>query len=79
MKENMYTTNAKNTSVKTIKRTIIINGECYEMNQHTLATSCMICGECVPMSYPKDYPKICDECKKAVMKMRERLIKGKEK
>lgn len=78
MKEDMYTTNAENTSVET-KRTIIVNGESYEIPKVNLATSCLICGESVPISHAKDSPKICDECKKAVMKMRERLIKGKEK
>lgn len=77
MKEDMYTTNAETTSVET--RTIIVNGESYEMPKVNLATSCLICGESVPISHAKDFPKICDECKKAVMKMRERLIKGEEK
>lgn len=78
MKEDMYTTNAETTSIET-KRTIIVNGESYEMPKVNLATSCLICGESVPISHAKDYPKICDKCKKAVMKMRERLLKGKEK
>lgn len=78
MKEDMYTTNAETTSVET-KRTIIVNGESYEISKVNLATSCLICGESVPISHINDSPKICDECKKAVMKMRERLIKRKEK
>ena len=78
MIEDMYTTNAETTSVET-KRTVIVNGESYEMPKVNLATSCLICGESVPISHSKDYPKICDKCKKAVMKMRERLLKGKEK
>ena len=75
MKEDMYTTNAETTSVET--RTIIVNGESYEMPKVNLAISCLICGESVPISHVKDSPKICDKCKKAVMKMRERLIKEK--
>ena len=86
MIEDMYTTNAKTTPVETnvysqkySSRTIIVNGESYEMPKVNLATSCLICGESVPISHSKDSPKICDKCKKAVMKMRERLLKGKEK
>ena len=76
MKEDMYTTNAETTSVET-KRTIIVNGESYKISKVNLATSCLICGESVPILHVKDSSKICDKCKKAVMKMRERLIKEK--
>lgn len=45
----------------------------------TLATSCIICGESAPLTTEEEMGsrnghhifKVCDECKKAVMKMRE--------
>ena len=46
----------------------------------TLATSCIICGESVPLTMEEEMGsrnghyifKVCDDCKKAVMKMREK-------
>ena len=35
------------------------------------ATRCLICGEGVPMKYEKDYPKICKECRRAVLAIRK--------
>ena len=45
----------------------------------TLATSCIICGESVPLTMEEEMVsrngyyifKVCDKCKEAVMKMRE--------
>ena len=47
--------------------------------ENHLATSCLICGESVPLTMEEEMGsrnghyifKICDECKNAVMKMRE--------
>lgn len=36
-----------------------------------LATKCLICGEAVPMKHEKDYPKICDECRRAMLAIRK--------
>ena len=46
----------------------------------TLATSCIICGESIELTMAEEMEsrhghhifKVCDECKKAVMKMREK-------
>lgn len=45
-----------------------------------LAIGCLICGESVPITYLELYnniPKVCDKCKQAVIKMREKLKEGK--
>lgn len=44
-----------------------------------LSTSCLICGEPVPMENPRDYPKICEKCKKAVMHVREKIENDPER
>lgn len=36
-----------------------------------IATKCMICGESVPVYDPHDAKRICDNCRNAVMRMRE--------
>lgn len=33
----------------------------------SMSVSCLICGTPVPMENPRDYPKICEKCKEAVM------------
>ena len=53
----------------------------------TLATSCIICGESVPLTMEEEMGsrnghyifKVCDECKEAVMKMRELTHQHEEK
>jgi hypothetical protein len=56
--------------------TIKINKEDYRVG-----TSCLICGEFVelnPLEQHANTVKICDKCKKAVMKAREEMEKGAE-
>lgn len=36
-----------------------------------LATSCLVCGEGVPIRHSCDYHRICDKCKEAIMFARE--------
>ena len=43
-----------------------------------LSTSCLICGEPVPIENPRDYPKICEKCKEAVMFVRRATDDQKE-
>ena len=43
-----------------------------------LSTSCLICGESVLMENPRDYPKICEKCKEAVMFVRRATDDQKE-
>lgn len=43
-----------------------------------LSTSCLICGAPVPMENPRDYPKICEKCKEAVMFVRRATDDQKE-
>ena len=50
----------------------------YDTNKVTLAVSCLICGEHVPIEHMYETIKICDKCREAVMKMRE-MIEKKEK
>ena len=38
-----------------------------------MVTSCLICGESVPVSMWENHSKICDKCKKAVLKLRKML------
>lgn len=45
----------------------------------TLSTKCMICGDSVPIYFSSDHYRICDKCKGAVMAMREKLEKEREK
>ena len=33
----------------------------------SMSVSCLICGAPVPIENPRDYPKICEKCKEAVM------------
>lgn len=42
-------------------------------NVEELATSCLICGEPVPISILDNHSKICEKCKKAVLKLRKML------
>lgn len=44
-----------------------------------LSASCLICGEPVPMENPRDCPKICEECKEAVMFVREKIENDPER
>lgn len=39
----------------------------------SLASSCLICGELVPVSLFDNSPKVCEKCKKAVLKVRKML------
>lgn len=40
--------------------------------EQSFGTSCLVCGECVPLNGPLDPRyKICDKCKRAILKMRE--------
>ena len=36
-----------------------------------MVTSCLICGEPVPVSMWENHSKICDKCKKAILKLRK--------
>ena len=36
-------------------------------------TSCLICGEAIPVSVWENHVKICEDCKKAVMFIKERF------
>lgn len=51
--------------------------EYYSVNFGTIkpsiGTKCLICGETVPIFDYKDTPKICDECKAAIMIMRKKM------
>lgn len=42
------------------------------------SVSCLICGESVPIENPRDYPKICEKCKEAVMFVRRATDDQKE-
>ena len=42
-------------------------------NIEGLATSCLICGESVPVSMLDNHSKICEKCKKAILKLRKML------
>lgn len=44
-----------------------------------LSASCLICGEPVPIDNPRDYPKICEKCKEAVMFVREKIENDPER
>ena len=45
----------------------------------SMSVSCLICGAPVPMENPRDYPKICEKCKKAVMHVREKIENDPER
>ena len=38
-----------------------------------MVTSCLICGESVPVSMWENHLKICDKCKKAILKLRKMM------
>ena len=38
-----------------------------------MVTSCLICGESVPVSMWDNHSKICDKCKKAILKLRKMM------
>lgn len=40
---------------------------------NSLATPCLICGEPVPVSMLDNHSKICEKCKKAILKLRKML------
>lgn len=40
---------------------------------NSLATPCLICGEYVPISMFDNHAKICENCKKAILKLRKML------
>jgi len=62
MEIDMNKTNAGNSL------TITIPGEATE----SYATSCIVCDECIPLRSPFDRGyKICNKCKRAILKMRE--------
>ena len=42
-----------------------------------MVTSCLICGEPVPVSMRENHSKICDKCKKAILKLRK-MMEGEE-
>lgn len=43
----------------------------------SIGTSCLVCGEYVLLDGPFDYGyKICDKCKRAILKMRENMENG---
>ena len=46
---------------------------------YALSTSCLICGAPVPIENPRDCPKICEKCKKAVMHVREKIENDPER
>ena len=42
----------------------------------SIGTICLICGEFVPLDSPYDHGyRICDKCKRAVLRMRENMEK----
>lgn len=41
--------------------------------ENALCTPCLICGEPVPVSMLDNHSKICEKCKKAVLKVRKML------
>lgn len=49
-----------------------------ESTMFGVSTSCLICGEPVPMENPCDCPKICEKCKEAVMFVRRATDDQKE-
>lgn len=44
----------------------------------SMSVSCLICGAPVPIENPRDYPKICEKCKEAVMFVRRATDDQKE-
>lgn len=44
-----------------------------KMSESHIGTSCLICGASVPCRSIYDSPKICDQCKAAVMAVREHI------
>lgn len=45
----------------------------YSPDSFAVCTSCLICGESVPVYGNRPEPKICDDCKRAVLAMRKAL------
>lgn len=45
----------------------------------SMSVSCLICGAPVPIENPRDYPKICEKCKEAVMFVREKIENDPER
>ena len=45
----------------------------------SMSVSCLICGEPVRIENPRDYPKICEKCKEAVMYVREKIQNDPER
>ena len=41
-----------------------------ETSRYEIGTSCLICGETVPVDGFDYHPKVCEECKNAVMEVR---------
>lgn len=48
----------------------------YLTKELNISTNCLVCGEPVPMERIGDAPKICNECKNAILKMRENVENG---
>ena len=42
-----------------------------KISEPQYATKCLICGEGVPINYPNEGPKICNECRRAVLAIRK--------
>ena len=42
-----------------------------KISESQYATKCLICGEGVPIHYPGEGPKICSECRRAVLAIRK--------
>ena len=62
MEMDMNEINADNSLTITIPK---------EAMEPSFGTSCLVCDECIPLS-PFDHgPKICEKCKRAILKMRE--------
>lgn len=56
-----------------------VNTVSYSKTNIGLVTPCLVCGEDIGISYleAKHTAKICDNCKRAVMHVRNELEKGK--
>lgn len=44
-----------------------------DSNNYTFATKCIICGEFVPISDPRESYKVCNKCKRAVLYIRNNM------
>ena len=42
-----------------------------KISEPQYATKCLICGEGVPIHYPNEGPRICNECRRAVLAIRK--------